>query len=534
MADRRSLALELATIAGFCAFLFYFGLGAFGLVGADEPRYAQIAREMLERRDLVTPTLWGHPWLEKPPLYYWRAMEGYYFFGVKEWVARAPAASAATAMIFVVYFFARRFRPGAQLNAALITAACAGVIGFARGAGMDMLLTSAFTVGMLGWWAWHETGRKLWLVAFYVFMAFGTLAKGPVAPCLAALVIVVYAAVRRDSKIVWRTLWMPGIVLFLGLALPWYVAVQRANPQFFREFILQHNLERFASNRYHHKQPFWYYVPVMLLALVPWTALSLAALADALRNWRARLRAAEAAVALPMFLLIWLAVILVLFSISQSKLPGYILPAVPAWTLLTADWLRERQRLGWPLLLAQGLISGALAAFALLFPNLLAHPHNVPSSAKLLAGGVGAVICFATVGTLWRQPARMLRFVVLVPVIIGLGFLLRAGAPVIDSYLSARPIARSIAEMERCQAQVAVYRVSREVEYDLGFYRNHAIPRYERGETPAGDHLVIVPEQYEDELLKLVRPRRASRLGSYPAQKLEYFWVSPPMAHEHQ
>ncbi|MBV9608688.1 MAG: glycosyltransferase family 39 protein, partial [Acidobacteria bacterium] len=257
----RQSALELLTIAGFCGFLFYFGLGAFGLVGADEPRYAQIAREMLARRDVVTPTLYGKPWLEKPPMYYWRAMEGYAVFGVHEWTARAPAASAATVLVFVIYFFMRGFRRGSELNAALMTAACAGMIGFARAAGPDMLLAAAFAIGMLFWWTFIERAGtasplgsrwdrpKLWLALFYLFMAFGMLAKGPVAPLLAAVIIVIFAALERDWALVRRTLWWPGILLFLTVALPWYIAVQIKNPQFFREFILQHNLERFATNR---------------------------------------------------------------------------------------------------------------------------------------------------------------------------------------------------------------------------------------------------------------------------------------------
>src|SRR5208282_1755578 len=95
MSRRRTPLIELVTIAGFCTFLFYFGLAAFGLVGADEPRYAQIAREMLARRDLVTPTLYGKPWLEKPPLYYWQARESYWALGVSDWAARLPSATAA-------------------------------------------------------------------------------------------------------------------------------------------------------------------------------------------------------------------------------------------------------------------------------------------------------------------------------------------------------------------------------------------------------------------------------------------------------
>ena len=189
-------------LAGFCAFLFFYGLAQFGLIGADEPRYAQVAREMLERHDWITPTLGGRPWLEKPPLYYWQAMVAYAIFGVSDWAARLPSALDATLLVLAVYFFLRRFRPGFELDGALIAASSAGIVGYARAASMDMALAAAFTIGMLGWWAWRESGKKVYLAVFYVFMAFGTLAKGPVALFLAAVVIVLYAAAVREWRLV--------------------------------------------------------------------------------------------------------------------------------------------------------------------------------------------------------------------------------------------------------------------------------------------------------------------------------------------
>src|ERR1700704_2205221 len=174
-------------LAGFCGFLFFYGLGQFGLIGADEPRYAQVAREMLERHDWITPVLGGQPWLEKPPLYYWQAMLAYSLFGVSDWAARVPSALDATSMIIGIYLFLRRFRRGVELDAALITASCAGVIGYARAASMDMALASPFTIAMLAWWSWRGTGERTYLVLFYAFLALGTLAKGPVAPLLGAI-----------------------------------------------------------------------------------------------------------------------------------------------------------------------------------------------------------------------------------------------------------------------------------------------------------------------------------------------------------
>ena len=107
---------ETLLIGVFCGFFFFYGLSAVGLLGADEPRYAQVAREMLARGDWVTPTLWGKPWLEKPPLFYWGALISYWLLGMRDWVARVPSAALATLMIFGLYFFVRRFFRGAELG----------------------------------------------------------------------------------------------------------------------------------------------------------------------------------------------------------------------------------------------------------------------------------------------------------------------------------------------------------------------------------------------------------------------------------
>src|ERR1039457_4565825 len=167
---------DVLLLVAFCGFLFFYGLGAFGLVGADEPRYAQVAREMLERSDWVTPTLQGKPWLEKPVLYYWETMLSFRALGVTDWAARLPAAVDAALLIAAIYFFLRRFRPGSELDGALITASCAAVVGFAHAAATDMPLAACFAIALLCWYGWYESRRHIYLAAFYVFLALGTLA----------------------------------------------------------------------------------------------------------------------------------------------------------------------------------------------------------------------------------------------------------------------------------------------------------------------------------------------------------------------
>lgn len=525
---------DILLLAGFCIFLFFYGLGQIGLIGADEPRYAQVAREMLERHDWITPVLGGHAWLEKPPLYYWQAMLAYSVLGVSDVSARIPSALDGTLLVIAVYLFFRRFRPGVEIDAALITASCAGIIGYARAASTDMPLAAAFGIGMLAWWAWHESDQRVFLFAFYFFMAIGTLAKGPVAPVLGAAVIILFAAACRDWRVISRTLWVPGMVLFFIVSVPWYIAVQMANPQFFREFILEHNLARFSTNLYHHPEPFWYYVPVTALAIVPWIVFVGAAAFESIRIWWKERKANggedDKEFQLQVFTCCWLAVPVVFFSISQSKLPGYILPAVPAAAILLACHLRQCCELEVPvpkwLAILHAVVASALVVPALLVGAIVIQ-HRLPRGRPLVFAVIVAVIlCVAIALTLMgRTRLKMLRFVTLIPVVLAVAAVLKLGTTAIDQKMSARPLAVELAGLETQKLPIAVCGASREVEYGLAFYRNEVVARYEASGVPAGEHLLVAPRTWMDNVAKETAGRRVSLLGHYAPQNLDYYWV---------
>ncbi len=519
-------------LAGFCGFLFFFGLAYFGLVGADEPRYAQVAREMLARHDWITPTLGGKPWLEKPPLFYWQAMLAYSIFGVSDWAARLPSAADATLMVVAIYLFLKRFRPGFQLDGALMTASAAGVISFARAASTDMPLAAMFSLALLAWYAWQESGAHRFLVAFYFFLALGALAKGPVAPFLAAAIIALFAAAKRDYRLLLRSLWVPGMLLFCAVVLPWYIAVQVKNPEFFQVFIFQHNLARFGSNLYHHTQPFWYYAPVLLLGLIPWIVVVAASLAETIRVWWVERREMlSSGDALNVFLVIWLAVPTAFFSLSQSKLPGYIVPALPAGTLLLAEYIRRRVTGGESPSMFLTILHSIVAATPIvpaLMIQYIVLQHRLPwGKAAAISFMFAAVLAIGIAITLRTKLGfGALRFITLVPVVLAVAAVLRLGAPALDSTLSARPLANEISHLENKQLPLAVAHVSRETEYGLAFYRNQIIARYDSGQIPAGEHLVVAPEGSQTAIAKQVAGRRVSYLGSFAPQGLDYYWVS--------
>jgi len=503
------------------SFFFFWKLALFGLIGADEPRYAQVAREMLARHDWITPTLGGTPWLEKPPLYYWQAMLTYRIFGVSDWAARLPSAFDAFLLVLAVYWFLRRFRPGFEVDGALMLATAAGMLGYARAASMDMALAATFSIAMLAWFAWFESANHRYLAAFYAFLALAMLAKGPVAPFLAAAIIVIFATLHRSLQIVRKALWPGGIVLFCAIALPWYVLVQLRNPQFFHNFIVEHNLARFGTNLYHHPESFWYYIPVSLLGWLPWAVFVLVALVWTIRRFRD-----SDSDTLGKFLVIWIAVVVVFFSISRSKLPGYVLPALPPGVVLLAEYVRKRiaQR-PHPIVAALHALAAASLVFCALIIQYILLQHRVPWGSTV---AVPLCVAFATaMGVfvlLLKDGYRILRLVTLVPGVLTLALVLRFGGIALDNALSSRPVWITLSKFNPDHLPIAVFLVPRETEYGLQFYADQKVPRYELGFVPDQEHFVVAAEGYPKGVAKAAG-RKVVYLGNFPAQKLDYFYV---------
>jgi 4-amino-4-deoxy-L-arabinose transferase-like glycosyltransferase len=545
-----------------------FGGDQLGLVGADEPRYAQIAREMLAAHSegchevdakmvprslsladirnsfhclssgTVTPILYGQPWLEKPALYYWRAMSFFKEFGISDWSARLPSSSGAFALIVLVFLHMRRFRPGGHLDAALITASCLGIVSFARGASTDMQLAAPFCIGMLGWYAWYETGKKFWLFDLYFFGAAATLAKGPVAPFLALAIILLFAGLRREWSVLRRTIWLPGILLYLVMVLPWYIAVQKRNPTFNRSFFLEHNLERFATNRYQHHQPFWYYLAVLLIALMPWTVVSFRALIDSIEvsiaEWKVRhnpqryLGHTRSGDAFPEFLVLWALFPILFFSFAGSKLPGYILPSIPPLTILTADYLNRIRRQGLPtwLLWSHAALCGILVFILVLAPQHMQYETLVPSTQWLVIACAFAVAFGGLVFLVVRRwGISQVCNATLIPVLALMVFLLGFNGKELDLNYSARPLAREIQQKAPGIHLVAMESVKRDMDYGLAFYRNQPIIHYSSDGVPAAEHILVIPASDTSELNRWLSGRIYEPLFLYESQGLAVYRV---------
>ena len=366
------LVLIIATL-----YLCYFhNLGAIGLVGPDEPRYAWIAREMHESGDWVTPRLYGKPWFEKPPLLYWGAALSFKLFDVSEAAARLPSAFAALLATLAMAWLARRVYDAWTARwLLLLLPTTVGMIGFSHAAATDMPFSGTLTVALvfaaiiLSLTSNQQSPpiqRTPWfaLIFFGFFLGLATLAKGPAAIVLAGGGILLWAAITRRWRDAFRCLHPVAIAGFCLTALPWYIICSRRNPDFFRVFIIEHNFKRYLTPEFQHIQPFWFYVPILLTAFVPWTlALIWSALFGALRAWPQRRPSDATLLALCCVLFC-----LVFFSISKSKLPGYILPAIPPIALLfSRAYVRlvPQERWTFRLLLLAGAVPSILAALVL-------------------------------------------------------------------------------------------------------------------------------------------------------------------------
>jgi 4-amino-4-deoxy-L-arabinose transferase-like glycosyltransferase len=393
------LALVLALLA--------FRLGAVPLLGPDEPRYTRVAVEMHRAGEWVTPTLQGEPWLEKTPLFYWLAGGAFTVLGETEAAARVPSVLATLLLVGATALFgARLYGSAAGLHAGFVAGTSLLPFAYGRAASMDMLLAATVTVaiGLAGLRLLGLGGRVAVVVAAAA-AGLATLAKGPLGLLLPALVLGGYIALTRDWRRLRELLAPPPIAAFLIVAAPWYVAILLDQGRRFLDvFILDHNVGRFTSTVHNHPGPLWYYLPVLLAGLFPWSGLSVPAL------FRIEPRESRR----DLFVLLWLALPLVFFSLAGSKLPGYILPCVPPLAILmgrAADRLvtegptPERQLSGRVAALV-GLVLGALVAAS---PAALFRVHEPMWRSAIPLGVWAMVVAFFFSRRVGTDPAGALR-----------------------------------------------------------------------------------------------------------------------------
>ena len=319
---------------------YLYGLGHLPLLGPDEPRYAQVAREMFLSGDFITPTLGGFTWFEKPSLLYWMIAASFKVFGVSEWSARLGPALCGLLTIAAVALVGREIDQG--FSSLVVTTTCLGLVVFSRAASFDVVVTMTTTWALACFLLRELSKKRVYLIGFYSFVGLSLLAKGLVGVVIPFGVVGAYYLLRRawPERSVWLSLiW--GVPLALAVSAVWYgPVIAKHGWTFIDEFFVQHHFARYVSNKYHHPQPIYFYPAIILMLALPWTPFLVEALFKA-RRWA--WRGDEAPSIVRSFSFAWLLAPIVFFSFSGSKLPGYILPTLPAAALLIADVLRPKR-----------------------------------------------------------------------------------------------------------------------------------------------------------------------------------------------
>lgn len=337
MTERRSPALWLV-VALFAA--LWFGTLEFRkLVKPDEGRYGEIPREMVATGDWLTPRLNGIKYFEKPPLQYWATAAAFTAFGEHHWTVRLwPALTGFLGILFAAFATTRLFgSPAAGWVAASVLGGSLLYVLLGHVAVLDMslsvfLASAIFAFALAQRDAATPRETRHWMWAAYALLALAVLTKGLVGLVLPAATLVAYTLWQRDWGL-WKKLHLvSGLALFFALAAPWFVAVSLANKEFFDFFFIHEHFQRFLTKVHRRYAPMWYFVPILLVGLAPWTLAVFGALRRAAQqDTAARFQPLR-------FLLVWCVVVFGFFSVSSSKLVPYILPIFPALATLIGVW----------------------------------------------------------------------------------------------------------------------------------------------------------------------------------------------------
>jgi 4-amino-4-deoxy-L-arabinose transferase-like glycosyltransferase len=396
------------------------------LLGPDEPRYSQVAREMFERGDWVTPTLGGYNWFEKPALLYWLQITFYHIVGVSEFAARLGSALFGLGTIASIWLLGRSVEPRLPAEykdtnfanwLALIAASTIGLIAFSHGASFDIILTFPITASLVCFFIWELGGVadspesketispspglpfSFSLLGFYFFIGVALLAKGLVGIVFPFAIVAFYylLSLKFPSRSFLISLFW-GTAVAAIVASAWYLPMyQKHGWYFIDEFFIQHHFQRYTSNKYLHPQPFFFFLWVLPLMTIPWLPFFVVSLWNFISKKEAPRDTNENANSsvspsplllispsikmLRFFSLAWLLVPLVFFSFSGSKLPGYVLPALPAAMILAGEyaWRLTRRSKSWRVVV-QAVALGSLLIFltiALFFVKDFAEHESV-------------------------------------------------------------------------------------------------------------------------------------------------------------
>jgi len=380
--------------------LLWFGtLNYRHLIPSDEGRYAEIAREMLVTGDWITPRYNGYKYFEKPPLQMWATAAAFQVFGIGDWQARLWTALTGFLTIVLIGFTgARIYSPRAGWLAAVVLASSPMWVISGHFNSLDMGLSSFLVAALcsvlLAQTSHNTLHRRNWMWACWIFMALATLSKGLIGAAIPAMVFIAYSVSAWDWKIWTRIRLFSGMVLFLAITAPWFFLVAQRNPEFLEFFFIHEHLQRFTQDAHSRTGPIYYFVPLLLVGILPWILQIPGAIAQAWTERKHELTRFSSG----RLLTCWFVVIFAFFSVSQSKLPGYIIPIFPALALLIGNRLdrllgfTNSMGLTWKLQTLGFALFGGIGFFFLSEIGKQARPDEIEAYAQYTYWVIAALL----------------------------------------------------------------------------------------------------------------------------------------------
>jgi 4-amino-4-deoxy-L-arabinose transferase-like glycosyltransferase len=431
--------LSIVWVGVICWLAFWWQLGSTGLVDETEPLFAEASRQMLVTGDWITPYFDGATRFDKPPLVYWIMAIAFKLFGVNEWSVRFPSALAATGLTGLGFYTLKRFgdlassskiqdsRAGwftAWVGAALM-ALNLQTIAWGRIGVSDMLLSGCMGGALFAFFLGYGQPDRpkvqaRWYLAFYVLVALAVLTKGPVGIVLPGMIVGGFLLYMGNFWAILKEMrWVRGVLLILGLTVPWYALVIWANgAAYIDSFFGYHNLQRFSRVVNNHGAPWWFFFAVVPLALAPWSAYLPAAIVR-LRFWRINeWRKQDRSQQLGLFAWVWFAVIFGFFTIAATKLPSYTIPLLPAAAVLIALFWRDAMYGGrgrdWASHIGSIVFAGVLAIASFISPQWLKGDKDLPQlqdwvqqlGFPTLAAGIWLGVAIVSLFLLLRRQGR--------------------------------------------------------------------------------------------------------------------------------
>jgi len=387
-------AVALFALSVLLAIAWFGTLDHRKLVKSDEGRYAEISREMAQSGDWVTPRYNDVKYFEKPPLLYWASAAAFGVFGETEWAARLWVALTGFAGVLIAYFAGRAlFGATAGLLGAVVLASSPLWVLASHFNTTDMGVSFFLEAALLAFLVAQRAGTsersaRLFMMACWAAMGLAVLSKGLIGVVLPSLVLACYVSVTRDFRLIKRLHFGKGLLLFLVIVVPWFLLVSLRNPEFPRFFFIHEHFGRYTQvEGYNRYGPWWYFLAIIAVGMLPWIFIVPRGLVAALSS---RDRNSSSGVKPGLFLLLWVVVITIFFSISRSKLPGYIVPVVPAVALLVGLALSRMAMEGFRwFLVCAALLASATLIVMVVDPGLLSMDSPaIKQYATWLVGGV--------------------------------------------------------------------------------------------------------------------------------------------------